>query len=157
MIAAISKNNVLGRNNQIIWGLPTDRAYVESKTKGRVIIMGRKTYEQIGSKPMPHHVNIIITRDVDSIARVENLIVVSTIEDALKEAKKIEDKEIFVMGGGQIYSLALKYADRLYLTLIDREYDGDVYFPDYSEFKKKVWQENHHENGVDFSFITLER
>lgn len=161
MIAAIGKNRELGRGNKLIWHIPRDLKRFREVTLGHPIIMGRKTFESIG-RLLPNRTNIIITRDPNY--RVEGAIVVSSIEEAIDEAKAAsakssgEPKEIFIIGGAQIYALGMPYADRLYLTIIDDEArDADAFFPDYSIFKKVISEEEHEEAGFRYKFITLER
>ena len=99
--------------------------------------------------------NIIVTRDKDY--RKENCVIVHSIEDALEKAKQLDDGEIFIIGGGEIYKAALPHADRLYLTVIEGEREADVFFPDYSEFTKVVSEEKKEHEGIPYSFVTLER
>nr|AIA16582.1 Dihydrofolate reductase [uncultured bacterium] len=153
LIACISKNRALGKDNDLIWKIPLDQKRYLSLTTGHPLIMGRKTYESIG-RPLPNRTNIVITHDQNY--HPEGVIVVHSYEDAIAEAKKVETEEIFINGGAQIYTEAIaKGADKIYLTLVDQETPADVYFPDYSEYKTEVFQENHEENGIKFSFIDL--
>lgn len=153
IVCVIGKNNAIGRNNQLLWNLPTDMKHFREVTKGGVVVMGRKTFESIGH-PLPNRTNIIITRDTEYYA--EGCIVTNSLEDALTEAKK-DGREIFIIGGGEIYKQALPLTDKLYLTIVEDEPEADVFFPDFREFKKIIHEENHEENGFKFKFIELIR
>jgi len=139
IIVAMDKNRLIGGENKLLWNIPGELKRFKEITTGHPIIMGRKTHQSIG-RVLPNRTNIIITRDPDY--KVEGAIVVNSLEQAIKaaenviatEAKQSEPPEIFVIGGGQIYQQALPLADRLYVTVVDGEYEGDTYFPDYSEF-----------------------
>lgn len=129
-------------------------AHFRALTSGHVVITGRKNFEAIG-RALPNRTNIIVTRDRNYTAL--GCIVVHTIEDALTEARKVDDESIFIIGGGEIYKAALPYTDRLELTLIDGEKEADVFFPDYSEFTKVIAEEKKEYEGISYSFLTLER
>jgi len=132
IIAAIGKNNELGLDNKLPWKLPDDMKRFRELTKGHAVIMGRKTYESIG-RPLPDRKNIVITRRADY--KADGCTVVGSIEDAIKAAG--DDTEPFVIGGSEIYDLAMPFANKLYLTFVDAEPDADVYFP---EVDVKEWQ-----------------
>ena len=125
MIVAADENNVIGKDNQLIWHLPDDLKFFKKKTSGHCIIMGRHTFESVG-KPLPNRTNIIITRDKNYAA--EGCKIVNTLEDALALAKG--DDNPFIVGGEQIYRLALPLADQVYLTRIHHEFEGDRHFPE---------------------------
>ena len=131
LIVAVSRNGVIGLNNQLPWHLPEDLKYFKSVTTGKPIVMGRKTYDSIG-RPLPGRTNIVITRDASwSAPGVE---VAQTLETALELGATACDaagaEEIMVIGGEQIYRMTLPVADRLYLTQVDAEVEGDAYFPE---------------------------
>ena len=130
LIVAVSENNVIGRDNQLPWHLPEDLQYFKSVTMGKPILMGRKTYDSIG-RPLPGRANIVITRDPNWTA--EGVIVVNSLEDAMAEGAQAcnatESDEIMVIGGAQIYRDCLPIADKLYLTKVDAEIEGDAFFP----------------------------
>ncbi|MBW2976454.1 type 3 dihydrofolate reductase [Candidatus Woesearchaeota archaeon] len=156
LIAAIGKNKVIGKGNSLPWKLPADMKRFKELTEGKPVIMGRKTFESIG-KPLPKRKNIILTRDQDY--RAENCIVVHSIEEALEAAENNE--EIMIIGGAQVYREFLPKADRMYLTLIDADFEGDAYFP---EYKIEEWDETSYEehemdkdNPHDYVFLVLER
>jgi dihydrofolate reductase len=137
-IAAVAENRVIGRNNDLPWKLPDDMKFFMNTTKGHHVIMGRKNYESLHEKfrPLPNRTNIVVTRQKDFNA--PGCHVVHSIDDALKIAEKNGEPETFVIGGAEIYSLALRKTNRLYLTEIKATVDGDTYFP---EFDKKEWKE----------------
>ncbi len=136
IIAAISKNNVIGKNGQIPWHLPADLKHFKNLTMGHHIIMGRKTFESVG-KPLPGRTNIIITRQKDFDA--ENCIVVHSLDEAIKSVAG--DDEAFICGGAKIYkqSLDLDIAGKLYITMINEKFEGDTFFP---EINMNVWKES---------------
>jgi dihydrofolate reductase len=154
MIAAISENRVIGQNGGLPWDIPGDMHRMKSLTLGHPIIMGRKTYESIG-RPLPGRTNIIVTTRRDY--EVAGAVVVDTLDKALAEAKKIDQEEIFIFGGGEIYTQAIGLADRLYLTVVSGHFEGDTYFPDYSNFERVTFEEERQENGYEYKFLDLER
>ena len=157
-VAAMGKNRVIGKDSDLPWGrsLPSDLKHFHDMTLGKPVIMGRKTHESIG-KPLPDRTNIIITRDQSY--KAEGCIVVHTIDEALKAAGNAE--EVMVIGGSQIYKEFLPRANRMYLTFIDEEFQGDTYFPEYNieEWKEISYKEHERdaENKYDFRFVVLER
>ena len=152
LIAAIGKNNVIGKDNSLPWKLPEDMKRFKELTSGKPVIMGRKTFESIG-KPLPNRKNIIITRDKNY--RAKNCIVVHSVEGALKAAKGNE--EVMIIGGEQIFKLFLPIANRMYLTFIDEDFEGDAYFPDYNKNEWKEVKREEHENDYKYVFVDLER
>lgn len=132
IIVAVAKNGVIGRNNQLPWHLPQDLKYFKAVTLGKPVIMGRKTYESIG-KPLPGRTNIVISRNKDWGA-ADGVIVTNSFDQALLEAQKVSGEdvqstgEVMVIGGAEIYRSALPLADRIYLTRVDIEPEGDAFF-----------------------------
>jgi len=154
-IAAISKNRVLGKDNKLIYKIPEDQKSYKDITMGHVLIMGRKTFESMG-RPLPGRTNIIVTRDQHYEAA--GYIVTHSLNEALAEAKKIETEEIFINGGGQIYSEALPITDKLYLTIIDEKIEGDAFFPPHEDkFKKITFQKEGEYDGLKYTFYELEK
>jgi len=152
IIVAASQNNVIGKNNQLIWRLSADLKRFKALTTGHHIIMGRKTFDSIG-KPLPNRTSIIITRQEDY--KAEGCIVVNSLEEAL--TKVPADQEAFIIGGGTIYKEAIDKADKLYLTMVHGKFDGDTFFP---KLDSKVWEslkrEDHmpdEKNEHAYSFI----
>ncbi len=134
LIAAMSLNRVIGRGNSLPWNMPNDMKFFMNTTRGFPVIMGRKTFESLG-KPLPKRTNIVITRDSKFFAN--GCILTSSIEDAIKQALQINET-VFVIGGAEIYKLALPLANLILLTEIETEIaDGDAFFPKFSE---KEWQ-----------------
>lgn|SRR3989338_4176521 len=153
LIAAIDRNRVIGKDNSLPWKLPADMKRFKELTKGKPVIMGRATFESIG-KPLPNRINIILTRDKNF--KAEGCVVVHSVGDALKAAKGHE--EIMVIGGANVYSQFINIADKMYLTFIEGEFEGDAYFPEYVERKwKETSREEHEENNLRFDFVDLER
>jgi dihydrofolate reductase len=156
-IAAVAQNGVIGNNNELIWRLPDDLKHFKNITKGHTMIMGRKTWESIGAKPLPHRRHIIITRNFDYDA--EDAEVVSTIDEALELAKG--DEKVFIVGGGEIYKLAMPYINRMELTIVHHDFEGDTYFPEFNYANWKEVASELHEaderHAYAFSFLTLER
>jgi dihydrofolate reductase len=135
LIVAISKNNIIGKKNNIPWYYPEDLKYFKKITTGKTVVMGRKTFQSIidrNGKILPNRQNIVITRDQNF--KHENVIVINDVNEYIKNFK---NEEIFVMGGSEIYNLFMPHTDKLYITHVNKEYDGDVYFPeiDYSQFE----------------------
>ncbi len=162
LIVAITENRVIGLNGAMPWHLSEDLKYFKRTTMGAPIIMGRKTFDSIG-RPLPGRANIIITRDMNYAA--EGIDVAHDLENAIvKASHEAEDQgknEIFVIGGAQIFALALAQADRLYLTEIHQKLEGDVYFPKIEMFD---WREIERDarnpetsGGPAYSFVVLER
>lgn len=154
MIAAVGKNNAIGRGNKLIWDIPNDLKHFKEITSGHTVIMGDKTYESIG-RLLPNRKNIIVS--LKEGYEVEGAEVRNSLEDVLKECKDSEE-EVFVIGGGIIYKLSLPFADKLYITLVDDSpKDADTFFPDYSEFNQEISREDYEEDGLKYSFLELTR
>ncbi len=174
MIAAIGEGNrVLGKENKLVWNIPEDTKFFRDMTRGHPVIMGRRTFESLG-RPLPQRANIVITRDkmwIPAFAGMTNkssdVIVCYAIEEAIVQAKGIHNSEfiiqnssedeIFIIGGGQIYSQGIKFAKRLYLTVVHGNFEGDAFFPEYPEFKKIISERKSEGNGYRYTFFTLER
>lgn len=153
IIAAIGKNRELGKNNKLLWHIPEDMKRFRQLTNNHAVIMGRKTYESIG-KPLPNRTNIIVSKRRGWTPF--GCVMVDSVEKAIEVGKKYSPDEIFVIGGGQIYSQALSYTDRLYLTIVEGTYDADTFFPDYSLFKKIIKKEVKESNGYRYTFLILQ-
>ena len=154
LISAIAKNNALGKDNKLIVRISADMKRFKALTSGHAIIMGRKTFESIG-RPLPNRTNIVVTRDKGF--KADGCEVVHSVEEAVEVAKKVEDIEIFIIGGGQIYKQSITFADKLYLTIVEGEPEADTYFPDYAEFKKIILEESHETDGLKYKFLELEK
>jgi len=157
IVVAAAENNVIGKDNQLIWHLPADLKHFKQITMGHPILMGRKTYESIG-KPLPGRTTIIITRQPDYEAA--GCIVVNAVQEAVEEARKLDD-QAYIIGGAEIYRQALNVTDTIYLTRIHHKFEGDTFFPEINDDEWKVVSEEHHEpdekNKYSYSFIQLER
>ena len=154
LIVAIAKNGVIGKDNTLPWHLPEDLKRFRALTTGHHIIMGRKTYESLG-RLLPGRTTVIVTRNRDY--HVEGALIAHSLADAAALCKA--DPEAFIIGGAELYQQAFEVANKLYLTQIDLDVQGDAHFP---EFDKGEWQETSHEahtsaQGLAFSYITLEK
>ncbi len=156
MIAAIGKNRELGKGNDLLWKIPEDLQRFKDVTKGHSVIMGRKTYDSIG-RALPGRTNIVISRDIHWTA--DGVETAATIDEAFSIAKtKPGNDEIFIIGGAQIYELALSFADKLYLTLIEDSKEADSFFPEYEAwFKKKKFVGDGEFEGVKYTWMDFER
>ncbi len=155
IIAAVAANRVIGNKNELIWHLPEDLKRFKNLTTGHPIIMGRKTFESIG-RPLPGRENIVITSQEDY--QPEGVTVVHSLMEALILAPELDSEEVFVIGGGRVYAEALGFADRLYLTVLDQEFEGDTIFPDWSEqFECVVSEEPFAYNELSGKYLTFER
>jgi len=157
MIAAMAEDRVIGINNTLPWKLPNDMKWFRQQTMGKPIVMGRKTFESFGAKPLPGRQNIIITRD--KAYQADDCDVVHSIEEALEVAADAE--EVMIIGGASFYEQMLPKADRLYLTFVHANIEGDAWFP---QWDYEDWLENFREfypiddvNPLDHSFVILDR
>ncbi len=156
IIAAIARNNALGKDNQLIWHLPADLQRFKRVTSGHHVIMGRKTYESLG-KPLPNRTNIIISRNKDF--KADGCIVKNSLEEAIETAR--EDTTPFILGGAEIYKQAIETADLLDLTFVHHDFEADAFFP---EIDPEIWEEISRQdfkadekNKYDYSFVTYQR
>ena len=127
LVVAASENNVIGKNNQLLWHLPKDMKFFKNVTWGMPVVMGRKTFESMGSKPLNGRKNIIITRQPNW--KAEGVSVVNSVDAASALASELGYKEIFIIGGGEIYMIAYERANKIYMTRVHAELEGDTYFP----------------------------
>lgn len=128
IIVAHTRDRIIGKNGTMPWHLPKDLAYFKKVTLGSPVIMGRKTFESIG-KPLVNRLNIVITRNKD-LEFPEGVVKCQSLKEAIELTK--EHEQAFVIGGGTIYNEAIKFADKLYITYIDANIEGDTYFPEYA-------------------------
>lgn len=158
LIAAIAKNNALGKDNDLIWHLSADLKRFKKVTSGHHILMGRNTYESIG-KPLPNRTTVIITRNNDYF--VDGCLIANSVEEAIELAQ--EDSEVFIIGGAQIYKQVMEkgLVDQLDITIVHEEFEADVYFP---EIDATVWKEVSREdfksdekNKYDYSFVSYKK
>lgn len=159
LIAAMGHNRVIGGHNALPWNMPADMRHFRELTRGKPVIMGRKTFESIGH-PLPKRPNIVITRD--RAYHREGCVVVHDADAALVAGGTVgTTEEVMVIGGGEIYVLFLAQANRMYLTLIDADFTGDIRFPEFSESEwRETAREEHAADAANphpYAFITLER
>lgn len=158
IIVAIARDRGIGYQNKLLVHLPPDLKHFKSITSGHAIIMGQNTFESIG-RPLPNRENIILS--LDKNFKADGCQVFDNIEAALEfarqseQAKNPEHPEAFLIGGASIYKQAIQYADKLYLTLIDAQYPADTFFPDYSDFKNIIKEEEQEYEGLKFKFLEL--
>lgn len=172
IISILGKNNAIGKDNKLIWNIPDDLKHFKKITDGHAVIMGRKTFESIG-RPLPNRTNIIITSKNDY--KAEGCLIVDSLESAISKAleianntpsplegegrpvlSEVEEGEIFIIGGGEIYRQAIDIADKLYLTLVDDlPADADTFFPNYDAFDNVLSEEEHEHDGLKYKFIEL--
>lgn len=138
LIAAMAKNRVIGIGNRLPWKLPADMKWFRLHTLGKPIVMGRKTFESFGSKPLPDRLNIVLTRD--KAYQAEGTRVVHSIDEAISVAGEVD--EIMIIGGASFYQQMIPRADRMYLTLVEMEPEGDAWFPPFEESDWRVTQRN---------------
>ena len=156
IIVAVAENNVIGKDNDLIWHLPRDLKHFKETTTGHYVIQGRKTFESCG-KPLPNRTNVIITRDKNY--KAEGCIVVNSIEEAIAEAK--DEPEAFIIGGGKIYEQAMSLVDRIYLTKVHYSFEGDTFFPEINmeewiEIDRRDFEPDER-NKYPFTILTLDR
>lgn len=128
---AASDNNVIGKDNQLLWSLPNDMKFFKNTTWGLPVIMGRKTYESMGGKPLAGRTNIVITRQSDWVSN--GAIVVHSLEAGIKAAADTDAREAFVIGGGEIFREAMPIVHKMYITRVHATLDGDAFFPSFNE------------------------
>ncbi len=136
LIVAASTNNVIGKDNKLLWHLPGDMKFFKNTTWGMPVVMGRKTYEALAGEPLPGRFNFVITRNKSWVPGNDTAKVAPDLATALQMAKETDCKEIFVIGGGQIYAEAMGVADRIYMTRVHTVLEGDTWFP---EIDEAVW------------------
>jgi dihydrofolate reductase len=158
LIVAAAQNGIIGRDNQLIWHLPDDLKQFKRLTTGHPIIMGRKTFDSIG-KPLPNRTSIVITRNQDW--QFEGVIVVNSVNEAIEAARQTGTDEAFVIGGAEVYKMTLPVADKIYLTEVKAEFEGDAYL---NVPNKEEWQEvsrvshaTDEKHAIAFDFVELVR
>lgn len=155
LIVAIGKNNLIGKDNELPWYYPEDLKYFKEKTSGKTVIMGENTFYSIVNrikKPLPNRKNIVATLNKEFTYED-----VQVVNDFISFIKETHDEEIFVIGGMQIYKLALPFADRLYITHIDKEYEGNVFFPAINYDNYKLIEKRNSEENPELSFCVYEK
>lgn len=164
IVAALGRARVLGKDNQLLWHIPDDLKRFKQLTMGHPVVMGRKTFESILvslGKPLPGRTNIVVSRQ-ESRGRFSGeggVVWADSISDAIEKGKEAPGgEEVFIGGGGEIYRQALPFVDKLYLTLIEDDKEGDSFFPEYEDvFKKVVSDEFREHEGLKYRWVDLER
>jgi dihydrofolate reductase len=154
IIASVGRNRELGKNNDLIWKIPEDLKYFKKVTLGHPVIMGEKTYCSIG-KPLSKRTNIVLTDNEDFACN--GCEIARSINEALTIARKKENKEIFFIGGAGVFNQIMDITDRLYLTVIDDSAEADVFFPDYSKFKRSKKLGSGNDSGIGYKFMIFEK
>lgn len=152
-VVAMAKNNCIGKDNDLPWYLPEDLKHFKKITEGGTVLMGRKTFESImsrNSKPLPNRTNVVLTRNEDYKVP-DGVLLFHDVDQALQN---LDCEELFVMGGGSIYKLFMDRVDKIYMTHIEKEINGDVFFPEI-DFTK--WKKVKEKKGEGFSFVDYER
>lgn len=156
IIVAVSQNNVIGKDNKLLWKLPKDLKFFKATTMGKPVIMGRKTFDSVG-KPLPGRTNIIVSRKNN--LKIPGCTVVNSLALAIKVAENTE--EACIAGGGEIYKQALPIAHRIYLTRVHKNFEGDTNFPQLNKEEWGIVSEEKHladeKHDCDFTFIILDR
>ncbi len=157
-IVAMGKNRAIGKDNKLLWHIPEEFKHFKATTMGKPIIMGRKTYESLG-KPLPGRANIVVSRTPDKVEG--NVFAVETLDQAISHATMIAleagQEEIFVIGGAQLYDAAMPFLDRLYLTMIDQDYDADTFFPDVDQTQWTETSSTKHPGPPPYTIKVLDR
>lgn len=155
-ITAMSQNRVIGTQNSLPWNIPEDMKFFRAKTKGHIMILGRKTFESLGGKPLPQRFHIVISRQdlisVDPLVRY-----VKTLQEALNLARTLTPEwgeEVFIAGGGEIYAQSMDVTDKIYLTVIHKDFDGDTYYPEVPLDKFDLTEKSDRIEPIPFSFLT---
>lgn len=154
IICAIAENRAIGKNNQLLWHISEDFKHFKNITSGHVIVMGQKTYESIG-KPLPNRTTIVLSNDPDFLA--EGIIITKSLDEAFEKAREIEKEEIFICGGGSVYAQTIDLADKLYLTVIEGDFEADTFFPEYDKFDKIISERKGNEKEFKYIFLELEK
>jgi len=156
LIVAAAENNAIGKDNQMPWHLPNDFKYFKKTTLGHSVVMGRKTFDSIG-KPLPERRNIILTRDQDYTS--PDVDVANSVDDVLTYCR--DEREIFVIGGANVFKQFMPLAQKVYLTRVHTAIDGDAFFPELSENEWQLTRSEHHQkdekHAFDYSFEVWER
>jgi dihydrofolate reductase len=154
IICAIASNRAIGKDNKLLWHIKKDFQHFKEKTLGHVILMGQKTYESIG-KPLSGRTTVVISNN-ESFSP-EGIIVARSIEEGLEKSKELESEEVFICGGASIYAQTIDMADKLYLTIVEGNFEADTFFPEYAEFSNFISEREDEENGRKLRFLELTR
>ena len=156
LLVAAAENNAIGKDNKLLWHLPNDMKYFKNTTWGMPVIMGRKTFESLDSKWLTGRINIILTSQKHIDSSKGEFELASSLDDSIKKAEATDCKEVFVIGGGEIFKEFLSRADKIYMTRVHAKLEADTYFPEIDQSKfEMVWEESHErdeKNKFDYSF-----
>lgn len=161
IIAAMDEKRGIGKEGRIPWHIKEDLVRFKNLTRGKTVIMGRKTFESVlryyarSKNQIPNRKHIVVTRDTNYHPSIPNSYVAHTIDKALKIAKEIEPNEVVISGGGQLFAQGIQYTDRLYLTIVKGTFDADTFFPDHVRFSKVVSKEEKHDDTYTYTFLEL--
>jgi dihydrofolate reductase len=160
IVVAIGNNRELGKDEKLLWHIPDDLKRFKALTLGHPIIFGRKTFGSVlgynKGKPLPERTNIVVTRDTNY--SYEGAVVAHSLEEAIEKASAIDNEEIHIGGGANLYEQVLPKVDKLFLTLIDDDKEADTFFPAYEDqFRKRTFEEGHEWNGLKYKWLDLER
>ncbi len=153
-IAALGRNRVIGKEGKVPWNIPEDWQYFLNKIRGCSILMGHKTWDAL-PLPLPVSWQGVVTHSESFAA--EKAVTFTSVDKGLKALVERGEEEVFVIGGGELYRQVMPFTHRLYLTVIDRDFDGDTFFPEWDEFSRIVSERRSSDNGYDFTFFVLER
>lgn len=157
ILAAVSTNGVIGLNNSLPWHLPADLKHFKQLTTGQIVVMGRRTFDSIG-KPLPGRTNVVLSRQRDPV--IPEIITANSIQEVLDHFGN-DDRQIFIIGGAELYQQTLPLCQRLYLTEIQQDFTGDTFFPKYDRNNwREISREIHHETGgsnLEYHFVVLDR
>lgn len=156
LIVAVSLDYAIGKDNKLLFRLPTDMAFFKEKTMGKVVVMGEKTYLSLPKRPLLNRINIVLSDNPNFVA--DGAIVVHTLDDLFKELKKYRSEDIFVCGGASIYNLLMNYCDTAYVTKVEKIVDADTYIDDIEKhgFVLKEVSPQIEENDLTFTFQTYQ-
>ena len=158
-IEAVSRNDVIGANQTLPWDIPEDMKFFRDKTKGKALIMGRKTFESVGH-PLPNRLNVVVTRQKDYPSKAPNVVVKPDLKSAIEYCQTQVSKygeEIFIIGGGEIYKESMPLVDVIYLTRIHADFEGDTRYPKVDSSQFELIEQRDRTEPVPFSFLTYVR
>ena len=154
IICAIAKNRAIGKNNELLWHIKEDFKFFKEKTTGHVLVMGQKTFESIG-KPLPNRTTIVLSNDPEF--KIEGVVIARNFEEVFEKARELEKEEVFICGGGSVYAQTIGMVDKLYLTVVKKDFEADTFFPEYAEFTKVVSERESSDENFKYSFLELEK
>ena len=152
LIVAMARNRVIGRDNDVPWKLPADLRRFKRLTMGHTMLMGRRTFESIGGRPLPGRPLIVVSRQASSLRPESGVQMARSVQEGIDFARGAGETELFVAGGTEIYREALPVADRLYLTRIEEDVPGDAYFPEFDETQWRLVAREDHEPTEEVPF-----